>query len=249
MDGQDGKTKMTFFIFSSDFPASSGCGAPGRPGGAGRRCVKLRRSRRNRGGVAGWIGRGGRIGRDKDASGRIKAEKGRDKTRQDRSRSDGTERDATGRNWTGWNRSLPHQSVYGGTDKPQRGDGRAIDERVAPPLPAKAQGAVVPARIHRPPADACLPARQDRGCHRATVPQGRSVAAAGSGCAYPCPAPGRDTPQQPPHRTPPTTKPSRLSHPLAGDSSVHTSPQNGSATVAPMPDPASPSPVSSHESA
>ena len=47
-------------------------------------------------------------------------------------------------------RSLPYQSVYGGTDKPQRGDGCAIDERVAAPLPAKAQGAVVPARIHRP---------------------------------------------------------------------------------------------------
>ena len=72
-------------------------------------------------------------------------------------RKDGTERDATRRNWaelggTGLDgtRALPHQSVYGVTDKPQRGDGRTIDERVAPPLPAKAQGAVVPARIHRP---------------------------------------------------------------------------------------------------
>ena len=78
--------QMTFFIFSSDFPRLVGLWCTRQTGRTGRRCVKLRRSRRNRGGVAGWIGRGGRIGRDKDASGRIKAEKGRDKTRQDRSR-------------------------------------------------------------------------------------------------------------------------------------------------------------------
>ncbi len=165
-------------------------------------------------------------------------------------RKDGTERDATRRNWaelggTGLDgtRALPHQSVYGVTDKPQRGDGRTIDERVAPPLPAKAQGAVVPARIHRP--------QQTHACQFdkiEVVIEQRSLRVAASqqqdraAQARARHSVGTRDSNLAPHAAHDETT-NRLPPPLAGDSSVHTSPQNGSATVAPTPDPASPFPV------